>query len=61
MPEQLAKVGEIEICFETFGSPDDPALLLVMGLGTQMIAWPEGFCRQLAGRGSTPRRWPACL
>jgi pimeloyl-ACP methyl ester carboxylesterase len=26
-------------------------MLLVMGLGTQMVAWPEGFCRQLAGRG----------
>jgi pimeloyl-ACP methyl ester carboxylesterase len=51
MPERYAQVGEIEICFETFGSPDDPALLLVMGLGTQMVAWPEGFCRQLAGRG----------
>ncbi len=51
MAEQLAKVGDIEICFEAFGSPDDPAMLLVMGLGTQMIAWPEGFCRQLARRG----------
>jgi pimeloyl-ACP methyl ester carboxylesterase len=51
MGERFAKVGEIEICFETFGSPDDPALLLVMGLGTQMVAWPEGFCRQLAGHG----------
>ena len=51
MAEQFAKVGEIEICFETFGSPDEPALLLVMGLGTQMVAWPEGFCRQLAGHG----------
>jgi pimeloyl-ACP methyl ester carboxylesterase len=51
MGERFAKVGEIEICYETFGSPDDPALLLVMGLGTQMVAWPEGFCRQLAGHG----------
>ena len=51
MAEELAKIGEIEICFETFGSRDDPALLLVMGLGTQMVAWPEDFCRQLAGRG----------
>ena len=51
MAEELAKIGDVEICFETFGSRDDPALLLVMGLGTQMIAWPEGFCRQLAGRG----------
>jgi pimeloyl-ACP methyl ester carboxylesterase len=51
MGEQFANVGEIEICYEPFGSPDDPALLLVMGLGTQMVAWPEGFCRQLAGHG----------
>jgi pimeloyl-ACP methyl ester carboxylesterase len=51
MAEELAKVGEIEICFETFGSRGDPALLLVMGLGTQMVAWPEDFCRRLAGRG----------
>ncbi len=51
MAEQFAQVGEIEICYETFGSPEDPALLLVMGLGTQMVAWPEAFCRQLADRG----------
>jgi pimeloyl-ACP methyl ester carboxylesterase len=51
MAEELAKVGDIEICFETFGNPDDPAMLLVMGLGTQMIAWPEGFCRRLAEHG----------
>jgi pimeloyl-ACP methyl ester carboxylesterase len=51
MAEELAKVGDIEICFETFGSPDDPAMLLVMGLGTQMIAWPEEFCRRLADHG----------
>ena len=47
----MAKIGELEICYETFGSPDDPALLLVMGLGTQMIGWPDDFCRNLAGRG----------
>jgi pimeloyl-ACP methyl ester carboxylesterase len=44
-------VGELEICYETFGSPDDPALLLVMGLGTQMIGWPDDFCQALAARG----------
>jgi pimeloyl-ACP methyl ester carboxylesterase len=51
MAEQMAQVGELEICYETFGSPDDPALLLVMGLGTQMIGWPEAFCQALAARG----------
>jgi pimeloyl-ACP methyl ester carboxylesterase len=51
MAEELAKLGDVEICFETFGDREDPALLLVMGLGTQMIAWPEEFCRRLAGLG----------
>jgi pimeloyl-ACP methyl ester carboxylesterase len=51
MAEEFAKVGDIDICFETFGSADDPSLLLVMGLGTQMIAWDEAFCRALAARG----------
>ncbi len=41
----------IEICHETFGAPGAPPLLLVMGLGTQMIAWPDDFCRDLASRG----------
>jgi pimeloyl-ACP methyl ester carboxylesterase len=51
MGERMATVGELELCYETFGSEDDPALLLVMGLGTQMIGWPTGFCEQLAARG----------
>src|SRR5690349_19222421 len=51
MNEQFAKLGDVEICFETFGDTSKPALLLVMGLGTQMIGWHEDFCRELAGRG----------
>jgi pimeloyl-ACP methyl ester carboxylesterase len=49
--EKLAPVGELEICYQTFGSPQDPPLLLVMGLGSQMILWDEDFCQQLAQRG----------
>lgn len=41
----------IEIEYETFGSADDPALLLVMGLGAQLIAWDERFCHMLASGG----------
>jgi len=51
MSEQLIPVRDIELCYETFGQPEDPALLLVMGLGTQMLAWHEDFCAQLADRG----------
>jgi pimeloyl-ACP methyl ester carboxylesterase len=51
MAEQFCKVGDVELCYETFGDPGDAPLLLVMGLGTQMIAWREEFCELLAGRG----------
>ncbi len=49
--EQLARIGEIELCYETFGAPDAQPMLLVMGLGSQMLLWDEAFCRQLADHG----------
>ena len=48
---QRARAGGVELAYETFGDRDDPPLLLIMGLGTQMIGWPEDFCVSLAGRG----------
>ncbi len=52
MPEQFCEVGRgITLCYETYGDPADPTVLLIMGLATQMIAWHEDFCRELAGRG----------
>ncbi|HMD57513.1 MAG TPA: alpha/beta hydrolase [Solirubrobacteraceae bacterium] len=52
MSEQFSDVGRgITLCYETFGEPSDPTALLVMGLGTQMIAWQNDFCEQLAARG----------
>jgi pimeloyl-ACP methyl ester carboxylesterase len=41
----------IDIEYVTSGDPADPALLLVMGLGAQLIAWPEAFVQQLTARG----------
>src|SRR3954466_11133484 len=41
----------LELAYETFGDPKDPPVLLVMGLGTQMIAWPDAFCEDIAERG----------
>ena len=52
MPESFCRVSpDIELCYETFGNPSDPTLLLVMGLASQMIGWPDDFCRELADRG----------
>ncbi len=47
----IARVNGIEICYETFGDPQSPSLLLVDGGGCQMIEWDEDFCAQLAARG----------
>ncbi len=50
--EQFCDVGRgITLCYETFGDAADPTALLVMGLGTQMVAWHEDFCGELAARG----------
>jgi pimeloyl-ACP methyl ester carboxylesterase len=49
--ERFASVGDVELCYETFGDPASPPMLLIMGLGTQMIAWHEDFCAELVDRG----------
>jgi pimeloyl-ACP methyl ester carboxylesterase len=51
MDERFCKVGDVELCYEPFGDPDRPTVLLVMGLGTQMIGWHADFCAKLADRG----------
>ena len=47
----IAPSNGIELFYDTFGSPSDPSLLLVMGLGAQMTLWDEAFCTSLAGAG----------
>lgn len=50
--EELTRVSEeITLCHEGFGDPADPPLLLVMGLGMQMVAWHDELCRRLAESG----------
>ena len=50
MPRSLVDTG-MELEFDTFGSPSDPALLLVMGFSAQMTAWDQRLCAQFAARG----------
>lgn len=47
---RLAATG-IEIAWEAFGAPADDTVLLISGLGTQMIRWTRPFCAGLAARG----------
>ena len=46
-----ANANGIEIEYETFGDPSGAPLLLIAGLGAQMISWDEDFCGLLASRG----------
>ena len=45
------KANGIELEYETFGDPAAPTLLLVMGLGMQLLGWDPELCRRLAARG----------
>lgn len=51
MTERYIQANGIQLAYEEFGHPADPAVLLIMGLGTQMIAWPDELCQQLADGG----------
>jgi len=50
--DSFAEVGNgITLCYDTFGDPSDPTLLLIMGLGAQMTSWEADFCEQIAAHG----------
>ncbi len=51
MPAMRAAVNGIEIEYETFGDPADPTLLLVRGLGAQMVSWHPDLCHGFVDRG----------
>jgi pimeloyl-ACP methyl ester carboxylesterase len=46
-----AKSNELDIYFEDMGDPGDPAVLLIMGLGAQLLLWRDGFCEKLVDKG----------
>lgn len=47
----FARSGDVEIAYEDMGDPNDPAVLLIMGLGAQLLLWRKGFCDELVSRG----------
>ncbi len=50
-PEMFAPSNGLRLCYDTFGDRTAPPLLLIMGLGAQMMLWDDDFCAQLAARG----------
>ncbi len=51
MAQYLIEANGIELCYEEFGNPADPTVILIMGLGTQMISWPLSLCNGLVNEG----------
>jgi pimeloyl-ACP methyl ester carboxylesterase len=52
IPEvEFARVGEVEIAFDVHGDPADPVLLVIPGLGTQMVYWDLPLVELLTDRG----------
>jgi pimeloyl-ACP methyl ester carboxylesterase len=46
-----ARANGIDIVYETFGSAGMRPLILIMGIGSQMVLWPTEFCEKLAATG----------
>src|SRR4051795_4897028 len=51
MSERMIELGGVELCTETFGAPDDPAVLLIMGSGASMLWWGDAFWGALGAGG----------
>lgn len=49
MPQ--AQANGLTLEYETFGDKANPALLLIMGVGCQLIMWPDDLCTGLADKG----------
>jgi pimeloyl-ACP methyl ester carboxylesterase len=50
-PPRIARANGINICYEIFGEASAEPMLLIMGLGGQMVLWDDAFCEQIAARG----------
>lgn len=48
---QLDVGGGIELCVEVGGNPQNPPILLIMGLGAQLLFWPDDFIEKLIEAG----------
>jgi pimeloyl-ACP methyl ester carboxylesterase len=54
----VAHTGDnIDIAYELLGPPDGEPLLLIMGMGSQLIEWPDAFCAKLVERGFAVARF----
>jgi pimeloyl-ACP methyl ester carboxylesterase len=46
-----ARSGDLDLCYEDMGDAGDPTVLLIMGLGAQLLLWRTAFCEKLVAEG----------
>lgn len=46
-----ARSGDVDLYYEDMGDPNDPPVLLIMGLGAQLLLWRTAFCEKLVAEG----------
>ena len=49
-PEAFVDANGLRICYQAFGDPSHPPLVLITGMGAQMLLWDDGFCELLAAQ-----------
>ena len=49
--DNAAESGDLDIYYEEMGDPNHPPVLLIMGLGAQLLLWRKGFCEKLVDQG----------
>jgi pimeloyl-ACP methyl ester carboxylesterase len=49
--DQFGYANGVELCYDIFGAKDAEPMILIIGLGAQMIEWDDDFCKELAARG----------
>ncbi|WP_172283756.1 alpha/beta fold hydrolase [Chryseobacterium sp. LAM-KRS1] len=48
---ETAIINNVDLCYEIFGENNSTSIILISGLGSQMIRWDNSFCEQLSSQG----------
>ena len=48
---ETMRIGNVDLCYEIFGDENTQNIVLISGLGSQMIRWEDSFCNLLADQG----------
>lgn len=48
---KTVNINNVDLCYEVFGNKNSETIVLISGLGSQMIRWEDSFCEQLTASG----------